>query len=118
MEEAHNRLVPFSLSQVFDVVGVLNSAQRPQPVMTFSCIHHGHETRNWRKLPNTVERDEKGVVVGECKRNLTVVRQTNCPWACRVSYKSISKRGSGERGFTLTIKSVSHAETHPLALNP
>src|ERR1700761_4249100 len=117
MEEAHDRLVAFSLSQGFDIM-ILSSTQRPQPVTTFSCIHHGHETRNWRKLPHTVEKDEKGAVIGERKRNLTVVRQTDCLWACRVSYKNIGKRGSGERAFILTVKSISHAETYPLASNP
>ena len=45
MEEAHDRLVAFSLSQGFDVV-ILTSTQRPQPVTTFSYVHHGHATRN------------------------------------------------------------------------
>ena len=45
MEEAHDRLVAFSLSQGFDVI-ILTSTQRPQPITTFSCVHHGHATRN------------------------------------------------------------------------
>ena len=66
MEDAYNRLVAFSLSQGFDVVKS-SATQRPQPVTTFSCIHHGSETKNWRKLPYTVEKDEKGAVMGQRK---------------------------------------------------
>jgi hypothetical protein len=117
MEEANGRLNSFSLSQGFDVV-ISRSTQTPQPVTTFSCIHHGHETRNWRKLPPTVERDETGAIIGERKQNFTGVQQTDCPWACRVSYKSLGKRGSSKKGFVLTVKSVSHDNTHPLASNP
>jgi len=117
MDEAHSRLIAFSLSQGFDVV-ISHSSQKPQPVTTFSCTHHGTKTKNWRKLPERVEKDEQGNIVGERKLNLTVVRQTGCPWACRVSYKNVGKRGSGERGYILTVKSVSHDNTHPLASNP
>ena len=115
IEECQNRLIAFSLSQGFDIV-VLNSRKIPQPGTTWACIHHGKETKNWRKLPYIVEKDDKGEIVGERKRNLTVVRQTECPWTCKVSYKSIGKRGSGEKGFVLTTTESSH--THPLAQNP
>lgn len=117
MDEAYSRLIAYSLSQGFDVVKS-HSTQKPQPVTTFSCVHHGTETKNWRKLPERVERDEKGEVVSKRKIDLTVVSQTGCPWACRVSYKNIGKRGSGERAFILTVKDISHGDTHPLASNP
>ena len=117
VEECHNRLIAYSLSQGFDIV-ISHSTQKPQPSTTFSCIHHGTETKNWRHLPRTVERDEDGNIIGQRQRNLTVVRQTECPWACRVSFKFIGKRGSGEKGFVLTVKSISHDNTHPLAQNP
>ena len=64
MDEAHERLTVSSLSQGFDIV-VAHSTQRPQSVTTFYCIHHGVKTKNWWKLPRTVERDEKGKIVGE-----------------------------------------------------
>src|SRR5690349_19930896 len=98
IEECRNRLIAFSLSQGFDVV-TTHSASKPQPCATFSCVHHGIETRNTRRLPSTVEKDKEGNVVGERKLNLTVVRQTECPWACRVSYKSLGKRGDAQKGF-------------------
>ena len=77
MDEAHSRLIAFSLSQGFDVV-IAHSTRKPQPVTTFSCIHHGTETKNWRKLPERVEKDEKGQIIGEYKLDLTVVGQTGC----------------------------------------
>ena len=117
IKECHNRLIAFSLSQGFDVV-VSRSSQTPQPRATFSCIHHGTETRNTRRLPAIVERDKEGNVIGERQRDLTVVRQTDCPWECRVSYKSVGKRGEAQKGFILTVKSISHGESHPLAQNP
>jgi hypothetical protein len=116
MNEAHSRLIAFSLSQGFDVV-IAHSTQKPQPVTTFSCIHHGTETKNWRKLPDRVEKDKEGKVIGERKLELSVVRQTGCPWACRVSYKNIGKRGSGQRGYVLTVKDLSHGDTHRLTSN-
>jgi hypothetical protein len=55
--ECQNRLIAFSLSQGFDIV-ISHSTQTPQVSKTFSCVHHGQETRNTRKLPPTVERNE------------------------------------------------------------
>ena len=46
------------------------------------------------------------------------MHQTDCPWSCRVSYKNAGKRGSGERAYILTVKSLSHNDTHSLAPNP
>src|ERR1700739_3462788 len=57
IKECQERLVAFSLSQGFDVV-IFRSTQN-SPRITFSCIHHGRKTRNIRKLPPIVERDEK-----------------------------------------------------------
>jgi len=73
IEECQNRLIAYSLSQGFDIV-VTHSTRTPNISTTFSCVHHGKETKNWRQLPRTVEKDEEGNIVGERKRNLTVVR--------------------------------------------
>lgn len=119
-EEANDRLVAYSLSQGFDIV-VTHSTTKPQPCTTYSCIHHGKETRNYRKLPDIVTLDpETGKVAVDSarKRNLTVVRQTDCPWSVRVSYKLVGKRRSGQRAWVLTVKDDSHGDTHPLAQNP
>jgi hypothetical protein len=55
--------------------------------------------------------------VGERKRELTIVRQTECSWCCKVAFKYIGKRGRSEKGFVLTAISTSH-KGHPLAANP
>ena len=70
MDAAQERLVAFSLSQGFDIVKS-HSTMKPQPVFTFSCIHHGVETKNWRKLPHNVERDKEGKIIGERQREFT-----------------------------------------------
>lgn len=117
VDECKRRLIAYSLSQGFDIV-ISRSTKTPHLAVTFSCCHHGKKTRNTRKLPPMVERDEEGEVIGAHRRDVTVVRQTDCPWVCKLSYKSIGKRGSGEKGLILTIKSLSHGDTHPLASNP
>src|ERR1700744_5733856 len=76
IEECERRLVAFSLSHGFDVV-TGNSAKKPFPRRTLVCSHHGAETRNSRKLPDEVERNEEGVIIGERKRELTSVRGTD-----------------------------------------
>ena len=63
MELGQERLVAYSFSQGFDVV-VVHSTKRPQPVSTFGCIHHDDKTKNWRRLPDHVERDEEGTIIG------------------------------------------------------
>src|SRR5260370_38654014 len=63
IEECQQRLNAFSLSQGFDIVKT-HSAMKPQPKAYFACIHHGKETRNWRKLPHEVEKDREGKIVG------------------------------------------------------
>jgi len=116
VNECQERLVAYSLSQGFDII-VTNSATKPAPRATYCCTHHGEETRNWRKLSRTVERDEDGSIVSDRQREHTHVRQTGCKWSCTVSYKSIGKRGSGIKGYILTVKSTSH-NGHPLTPNP
>jgi hypothetical protein len=76
IDECHKRLIAYSFSQGFDIV-TTNSA-RTRGNATFSCIHHGQESRNTRGLPRNIERNKDGEIVGERKRELTVVRQTEC----------------------------------------
>src|ERR1700742_5110951 len=114
LEECERRLVAFSLSQGFDVV-TGNSAKKPFPRKTFVCSHHGAETRNFRELPDEVERNEEKVIIGERQRELTSVLGTDYRYSCIVSFKPV--RRGGERAFILTVKSLSHSG-HPLANNP
>ena len=72
VDDCKRRLFAYSLSQGFDVV-ISRSAMKPFSI-TFSCCHYGIETRNTRKLPKEVERNEEGEIIGLRKRDLTVVR--------------------------------------------
>src|SRR5215475_12309050 len=113
-EEAHRRLSAFALVQGFDIVK--NGGQTSiNPGGNLRCIYHGNGTRNWRELEERVERDEAGAITSNRKRDLTVVRGTGCPWRCLVTFKSIGKRDSGKKGFVLSVKCLSHGDTHPLS---
>ena len=116
IDECGRRLIAYSFSQGFDVVKT-HSSNTPYPNATFCYIHHSDKTRNRRDLPQAVDRDEYGTIVGARKRELTVVRQMNCTWCCKVAFKFVGKRGKSEKGFVLTVKSTSHSD-HPLAANP
>ena len=51
-----------------------------------------------------MERDEEGKIVSKRQREATSVRQLQCPWSALCSFKDIGKRGSGDKGFVLTIQ--------------
>jgi hypothetical protein len=63
-----------------------------------------------------MERDQEGKVTGARKQELTNVAQTDCPWSCLLSFKSTGKRGSGEKGWVLTVKTLAY-EGHALKSN-
>ena len=48
---------------------------RAAPKACFSCIVHGKETRNQRKLEDHVERDESGDIASRRQRGLTLTGQ-------------------------------------------
>lgn len=115
IDECHRRLIAYSFSQGFDVVKThTNKGQYPNA--TFCCCHHSEETRNTRDLPDKVERDEEGQVIGERQRELTIVRQALCLWCCKVAWKFTGKRGQSPRAWVLAVKDLSHS--HSLANNP
>ena len=88
------------------------------PSGNFKCIFHGNGTRNWRKLKDRVVRDEEGSIVTNRQRDITAIRGTNYDWRCLVSFKSISKRGLGQKGFILTVKSLAHSSHQLSPKNP
>ena len=115
-EECQERLLVYSMSQGFDIVKG-GGGKPSHPGFNFHCVFHGHGTRNWRGLEEQVERDEDGLITTTRQRDLTHVRGTGCGWSCRVSFKSIGKRGASEKGFVLTVKSLEYSG-HPLSENP
>ncbi len=115
IDECEERLIAFALSQGFDIVKV--NCDKGRGIANFKCLFHGQETRNWRQLENTVERDDQGTITSTRRRNYTVVHQTGCNWACRVSFRGIGKRGSNEKGHILAVKCLDH-HGHQLSPNP
>ena len=115
IDDCETRLIAYSLVQGFDIVRA--HSDKARGVVVFECVFHGAETRNWRQLEKTVERNDKGEITTDRQRNLTAVRQTGCKWSCRVSYKSVGKRGSGQKGYVLSVKCLDH-HGHEMAINP
>jgi hypothetical protein len=118
-DECHRRLIAYSLTKGFDVVCTSSSkgGKTTLPQATFCCIFHGKETRNTRKLEEEVSTNEQGQITSRRKRQATAIRKCDCQWACRVSYKSIGKRGSEPKGWILSIHSLDHSG-HDLVDNP
>jgi hypothetical protein len=56
------RLRGYCLAEGFDIVRT-GGGTRAAPGARFSCIFHGKETRNWRKLEDHVERDKSGHII-------------------------------------------------------
>ena len=62
------RLQAFAFSQGFAVVTTASKAGRSR----FACIHHGDDTKNWRKLEQHVEKDlESGKTVSKRQKEYT-----------------------------------------------
>jgi hypothetical protein len=57
-----------------------------------------------------VERNEKGKITSVRQRD-TSVGQLACEWLVRCSYKDIGKRGSGIKGFILTVIGLDHSHS-------
>ena len=82
----------------------------------FSCLFYGNETRNWRKPEDHVERDENGHMNSRHQCELTLTGQPTCQRSVRVMGKDIGMRGSGNKGFVVTVTCLDHV--HELSSNP
>jgi len=112
--DCERRLRGFCLAEGFDIVRT-GGGTRVAPGARFSCVFHGKETRNWRKLEDHVERDEDGHIASRRQRELTLTGQLDCQWSVRVTWKDIGTRGSGNKGFVVTVTCLDH--THELSSN-
>ena len=63
IDECRDRLITYAFSQGFNVV--TTNSQKARGIATFSCIHHGVESRNTRGLPRNIKRNEIGQIIGE-----------------------------------------------------
>ena len=107
------RLQAFAFSQGFAVVTTRSRKERSH----FSCIHHGGETRNWRKLEQHVEKDLKnGKTVSKRQKECTSKQARGCPWEMYWSVRSVGKRGSGQTAGQLGINEAIY--NYILAPNP
>jgi hypothetical protein len=115
LEIFEDRIRAWSFCDGFDVVRS-GGGRRGAPGVRFQCKHHGTETRNDRNLEERVEKDNKDKITSKRQRNNTLVGQLSCEWAVRCTWKGIGKRGSGDKGFVLSIIESSHS--HPLSDDP
>jgi hypothetical protein len=119
VDDCESRLVAFSLVQGFDIVKIKSSLSNKAltPTVIFGCIFHGRETRNYRRLEPSVIRNEEGTIISQRKRQLTSICKTDCGWRCKISYKSVGKRGTEPKAWILTAPSLEHFG-HDLVDNP
>jgi hypothetical protein len=78
--------------------------------------HDSIKTRNDRHLEERIKKDNRNKVTSNRQRNNTLIGQLSCEWAVRYTWKDIGKRGSGDKGFILSIIESSHS--HPLSDDP
>jgi len=116
LEECNRRLRGYALAEGFDIVRH-GGGTKALPSYRFKCIFHGSTTQNHRKLEDYVERDSEGKITSRSQREAANVRQLKCPWSALCSFRSIGKRGSGEKGYVLTMQNATH-EGHQLADDP
>jgi hypothetical protein len=116
LEDCNLRLRGFAFAEGFDIVRKGGGSQG-LPSYRFKCIFHGINTQNSRNLEDRVKRDSEGRISSQRQREATNVQQLECPWLALCSYKSIGKRGSGEKGFVLTVQYEAY-ENHQLVDDP
>lgn len=91
LAEAESRIIVWSLIEGFDIVRA-GGGNKVSQAEIFRCIHHGQKTQNTRGLSERVQYDEEGNRISSRAREATGARQTDCPWCCRVSFKSVSRK--------------------------
>jgi hypothetical protein len=90
--------------------------KQARPRFYFRCIHYGDSTGNWRQLEEHVSKNEENVVTTRRKQEATNINARDCPYFIYLAFKQIGKRGSGDFGLVLGIKSNAHS--HAMAVNP
>jgi hypothetical protein len=82
-DQAYHRLQNYAFSQGFCIV--ITSRNKANTYIRYACIHHGHDTRNWRHL------DDHRTEEGNRQKKYTTIRARGYPWQVYLSYKGISK---------------------------
>ena len=105
-------LQAFAFSQGFAVVTTESRKGRSR----FSCIHHGGDTKNWRKLEQHVEKDlESGKTVSKHQKEYTSKQTRGCFWEIYWSIRSVEKRDFEQVAEQLDISKTTH--NHILTFN-
>jgi hypothetical protein len=110
LEHCNRRLQAFALAEGFDIVRH-GGGTRAAPAYRFRCFFHSIKTKNTRKLEDRVEVDEEGNITSRRQREVSNVRQLDCPWQALCSFKSVGKRGSGIKAYVLTVQNSEHRYT-------
>ena len=116
LDHCNRRLRGYSFAEGFDIVRK-GGESKEAPSWRFRCIYHGDRTRNDRGLEDHIEKNENGSIISRRQREGTTVRQLGCKWEGYCSFKDIGKRGSGDKGYVLTMKCDTHSG-HELADDP
>jgi len=82
-DEAYNRLQDYAFSKGFCIVTASRNAANTY--VRYKCIHHGKETRNWRKLEEHASKETNR------EKEFTNIHARGCPWQMYVSYKGVTK---------------------------
>jgi hypothetical protein len=70
--DAERRLRGYSLAEGFNIA-YTGGGTRKVPGARFECCYHGTTIKNWRKLEEHVEKDEKGNIISRRQRERTIV---------------------------------------------
>ena len=112
-QEAMDRLQNYAFSQGFVVViGPCGWVGNPRK--TYHCIHHGTETRNWRKLDDHVGTAEEPT---NRQRELTKARSLNCKWRLSLSYKRVDIKYEEPKAWFFCVKEENLTRSHSLQAN-
>jgi hypothetical protein len=103
-------------SSRFDIVRK-GGGSKKNPSWRFRCVFYGERARNDRDLETRVERDAEGTIISRHQRENTTVRQLGCKWEGHCSFKDVGRRGTGVKGYVLTMNCDTH-KGHELADDP
>jgi hypothetical protein len=59
-------------------------------------------------LEDHVKRDKEDIIISKRQREDTLVTQLGCLWSVRCNWKDIGRRGSGQKGFVISVNCLNH----------
>ena len=117
-EHCLDRLNGWGFKEGIRFVTTKNRASDNPPNYVFSCMYHGKESINTRKLGAQVVRSEEGEIVSDRKR-ATVDHRLDCLVKYKLSYLLVNKDdNSGERHWIGKWTHDIHVNTHAVPEDP